>query len=541
MLTECGRGGKGPQRLINCRHIEKGKGLQLTIVDENNERFQLLVVDDEFDNREVLARRFKKRGYRVLDAEDGQLALELVEREPIDLVLLDINMPGMDGLEVLRRLRTLYTPMELPVIMQTARAGEEDQVETASLGANDHVVKPVKFKIVEAKVKALLKAKTAADSTRLSAAPTEIREGAEIDGKYRLEQQIGSGTFGTVYRARHLRLEQDVAIKFLQPSVTATAESQRRFQQEGVATGKVKHPNAVAVTDFGVTRDGVAYLVMELLNGFSLAQELKEQGQLSPHRVGQLLRPICDVLAEAHRAGLVHRDIKPENIFLHITRQGEVVKVLDFGIAKLVGENVTEQNLTAEGWVLGTPAYMAPERVANRGYDGRADIYSLGVMVYEMLAGRRPFVAVDSDPMGMIMRHVRDPAPPLGTLWPEATPAIQKAVHWTLEKNPDNRPGAAEFLAAYEAALLEDPPALPSGTTPVVDDVPFIAPTVGSPGVSTGRTKGSRGSGGAVDASAPTISIRKPESEPESPPQPPAEPKGWFDRLVDKFKEPFSK
>ena len=500
------------------------------MAEEGNDRFLLLVVDDEFDNREVLVRRLKRRGFRVLEAESGQQALDLIDEHTIDLVLLDINMPGMSGLEVLERLRQLYTPMELPVVMQTARGEEDIQIQTAELGANDHVVKPIQFKILSAKVQALLRAK-ASSAPPSTGARTELREGAVIDGKYRLLSPIGAGTFGTVFRALHLRLEQDVAIKFLQPSVTATAESRQRFRREGVATGKVRHPNAVAVTDSGITEDGVAYLVMELLQGMSLAQEMKDWGRIRPRRVGELLLPICAVLEEAHAAGLVHRDIKPENIYLHQGPTGEMVKVLDFGIAKLVGEEVAEQNLTAEGWVLGTPAYMAPERVSNRPYDGRADVYSLGVMVYEMLAGRRPFLAVDGDPMGLLMRHVKDPPPPLSSLWPEATPDIEQVVSWALAKEPAERPTAGQLAEAFRRALAASPSLAGGDISPA--PAPAVAPALtaeGSGGASTDSVPSS-----AVDASAPTIAIRSDvETERESSVDEGG--KGWFNRLVDRLK-----
>lgn len=513
-------------------------------VEQENAQYQLLVVDDDPDNRDMLSRRLEKRGFRVLQAEDGKQALEEVEREKIDLVLLDIDMPVMDGIETLKRLRQQHSPSALPVVMQTAKSTAEDQVETAELGANDHVVKPLNFKIVLAKVRALLKVKAASDAQRATGS-TELRAGVVVAEKYRLEEPIGSGTFGTVFRACHLKLEQDVAIKFLQPSVTATEESRRRFEQEGIATAKVRHPNAVSVTDFGVTKDGVAYLVMELLDGIPLAQELKEWRRLTPRRVGELLEPICDVLTEVHSAGLVHRDIKPENVFLHQTRRGEVVKVLDFGIAKLVGENFTEQNLTAEGWVLGTPAYMAPERVSNRKYDGRADVYSLGVMLFEMLSGRRPFVAVDSDPMSMIMRHVRDPAPPLSSVWPEAPPELEQIVASTLQKEPVDRPTAAELAEAFARALnsLES-----RGVTVApapMEEAPEPAPTVGSPGV----VDVGSGANSAVDASAPTISIRREvekldggdmQGDIQGDMQGDIQEEGWLGRWVKKLKGSFS-
>ncbi len=418
-----------------------------------NQNFRLLVVDDNEANLDMLSRRLGRRGFQVLTAEGGAAALAILESQNVDLVLLDIMMPDIDGLEVLRRTRQRYSPLELPIIMATAKAGSDDIVQTAALGANDHVVKPLDFKIVVAKVQALLRTKTQALEARsngntgtASADSGRLEVGGILAGRYRLDRLIGAGTFGVVYRAHHLDLAYNVAIKVLHPSVTGNEETRRRFHLEGVAACRVQHPNAVRVTDFGVTADGVAFLVMELLEGFSLIQELRQWKRLTPRRCLEVLRPVCEVLAQAHRSGLVHRDIKPENIFLHQSAQGEVVKLLDFGIAKLVGENAVTQNLTAEGWVLGTPAYMAPERLSNEGYDGRADVYSLGVMLFEMLTGSRPFNAVNNDPMAMIMRHVREPPPSLRSVYPGAPTALEPLIRRCLAKEPPDRPTVEMLL-----------------------------------------------------------------------------------------------
>lgn len=424
----------------------------------DNQDFRLLVVDDNEDNLDMLSRRLQRRGFQVLTADGGAGALDILQHEPVDLVLLDIMMPGIDGLEVLRRTRQRFSPMELPIIMATAKAGSEDIVQTAELGANDHVVKPLNFKIVLAKVQALLRTKSQlpkeAPKDETTSAVTRIEPGGVLAGRYRLEALIGSGTFGAVYRAHHLDLKHDVAVKVLQPSVTANDETRRRFHMEGVAACKVQHPNAVRVTDFGVTDDGIAFLVMELLQGFPLVQEMRQWTRLSPRRCLEIYRPVCDVLAQAHRSGLVHRDIKPENIFLHQSNQGEVIKLLDFGIAKLVGENALKQNLTAEGWVLGTPAYMAPERLSNEGYDGRADVYSLGIMLFEMITGHRPFSATNNDPMSMIMRHVKEAPPSLRSAHTEAPEELEPLIHRCLAKQPDDRP-TAEILLRELTELVE--------------------------------------------------------------------------------------
>ncbi len=421
---------------------------------------RLLVVDDNDSNRDIMSRQLKRKGYDVVTAEDGERALTIVDAEEVDLIILDIMMPGIDGVEVLRRLRRTYSPAELPIIMATAKTDTQDIVQTAELGANDHVGKPLDFAVIGAKVQAVLALKAVA-----APAPTEDREptlgelepGVTLAGKYRLVEKIGSGTFGAVYKAVHQELDHQIAIKILQPSITATDVSLKRFRQEGVAACRVQHPNAVTIFDSGVTQARVAFLAMELLEGRDLTGELKVAGgRLSPVRANQILQPVCDVLAEAHSQGLVHRDIKPENVFLHQTAQGEeVVKVLDFGIAKLVGGATIQENLTVEGWILGTPAYIAPERLSNRTYDGRSDVYSLGVMMFEMLTGRRPFRTLNNDPMSLISQQISKEPPTLRSIRPDLPRELEAPIVRAMAKDPERRPDAKAFAHAFDRAVEE--------------------------------------------------------------------------------------
>ncbi|MEM7585006.1 MAG: protein kinase [Acidobacteriota bacterium] len=445
-----------------------------------NRDFNLLVVDDNEMNRDMLSRRLERKGYRVRVAEDGEKALTIVDREPVDLVLLDIMMPGIDGVEVLKILRRKYSQVQLPIIMATAKANSDDMIEALDNGANDYVIKPLDFKVVLARVQTHLRTKSATPVAK-SGEPTaaELVPGAVLAGKYRLGEPIGAGTFGAVHRATHVDLDHEVAVKILQPSVTANDETLKRFRQEGVAACRVRHPNAVAVSDFGVSDTGVAYLVMELLEGAGLEHEIRGKGRLSPQRCLEIFEPLCNVLAEAHEAGLVHRDIKPENVFLHRGPQGEQVKVLDFGIAKLVGEAVTQENLTAEGWVLGTPAYMAPERISSTDLNDRADVYSLGVMLFEMLTGKRPFTAVNRDPMSMIMMHVNSAAPTLRSFAPDLPVELEEVVAAAMSKDPDQRPSARQLGESLKRTVEQLPDEVVAATEtqerPAVD---HHAPTI---------------------------------------------------------------
>lgn len=425
-----------------------------------SETATILVVDDLPANRDLMARRLERSGFRVVSAASGPEALELLQRAPVDLVLLDIMMPGMTGLDVLKTVRMTRTTAMLPVVMVTAKTDSEDVVEALSLGANDYVTKPVDYPVALARIRAHLRTRQAVQAE--AAPPIEPRSPAQalpgtvLVGRYRLDTLIGGGSFGTVFRARHLELDREVAVKVLATSAGTDPEALARFRREGASACRVQHPNAVAVLDFGVNPGGVAYLVMELLQGHSLEKELEDKSRLTPRRCAEIVVPVCYALAAAHAAGVVHRDIKPSNVFLHQTPQGEVPKILDFGIAKMSGEAAIGQSLTVDGSLLGTPAYMAPERFRRGPYGTKSDIYSVGAMLYEMLSGRLPFIPSSADPLALVAMQAEEDPPPLRVRCPEASPALAGLVNTALNRNPDVRP-SADVLARRLALVVADP------------------------------------------------------------------------------------
>lgn len=419
-----------------------------------NEAYRILVVDDDEMNRDMLSRRLARRGYDTLVAEDGQQALDVINEEPVDLVMLDIMMPGMSGVEVLRILRQTYGEDELPVIMATAKSDSKDVVESLDLGANDYVTKPLDFPIVLARVKAQLRDKIpASDRARFQAGGGQPAPTSQVIGKYRIEGEIGAGNCGTVYRGEHQALQRPVAIKVLHGAIQGDTETLIRFRQEGISACRVRHPNAVEVMDIGVQPNGAAYLVMELLEGHSLAEEMKATGPMSPVRCAEILWPICEALAEAHRKGIIHRDVKPANIFLHRTSHGEVVKVLDFGIAKLVGDASLDQSLTMTGSLIGTPAYLAPERIRGDDYDGRTDVYSLAVTLYQMLTGRLPVGDVSLGPVALAMKHVQEDPRPIRWYRPDLPTTVESIVMQALDKRVEQRPTADQLGQEFVMAL----------------------------------------------------------------------------------------
>jgi CheY-like chemotaxis protein len=407
----------------------------------------LLVVDDHEENRDLLARRLAKLGYRVLVASDGPEALELVESSGPHLILLDIMMPRMSGIEVLRALRRRRTEIELPVIMASAKSDSEDVVEALELGANDYVTKPLDMPVVVARVEAQLRRARGTEQA-LKARASGVGPGTVLAERYRIDAAIGSGAFGTVYRAWHRDLELDVAVKVLRRNAMGEAAAGARFRREGISACRVKHPNAVSVLDFGVTEDGTSFLVMELLDGRSLSETLEAEGPLDARRCAKILTSVCHALQAAHEAGVIHRDIKPSNIFLHAWAGSEVVKVLDFGIAKVSGDVTWGQTVTAEGVLIGTPAYMAPERLRAESYDGKSDVYSLGVTFYQMLTGRLPFEGRGLDPLVLALVQLSETPLLPSAVNPHVPRDVEAVVLAAMHKRPEARPTAAELARA---------------------------------------------------------------------------------------------
>jgi serine/threonine protein kinase/ligand-binding sensor domain-containing protein len=230
-------------------------------------------------------------------------------------------------------------------------------------------------------------------ANRIFSAFTDVLPGSVLDSKYRIGERIGSGGFATVFRGVQLSLDRAVAVKVFRPAQgNDSAMALERFQREGMTACRVNHPNAIQVFDAGLSSDGIPYIVMELLEGRSLSAEIRRTGGLPLRRALGIAIPICEALAAAHAAGLVHRDIKPDNVFLSRTAEGEVVKLLDFGIAKLLDADARDDSAqTASTAFVGTPRYMAPERLSHTSYGKESDVYSLGVILYEMVLGRAPW------------------------------------------------------------------------------------------------------------------------------------------------------
>ena len=269
-----------------------------------------------------------------------------------------------------------------------------------------------------------------------------------IAGRFRIEREIGTGGMGTVYLATHLDLERPVAVKIIRREFAGDADVADRFLREARTMAKLRHPNAAMIFDAGNLPDGRHFIVMEYVEGETLSQTLNREGRFTFSKAVSIATQICDVLEEAHRIGIVHRDLKPSNILLG--HRG--VCVLDFGVAKVLAssaESTATHASTGSGQLIGTPRYMSPEQCLGQRVGARSDLYSLGVLVYEMLAGRPPFV----DPLqsALLVKQATAPAPPLPRLRQDIPRSLALAVHSLLAKRPEDRPRTA----AMAKTLLE--------------------------------------------------------------------------------------
>lgn len=238
--------------------------------------------------------------------------------------------------------------------------------------------------------------------------------GTIIDKKYEIISLLGTGGMSAVYKAKHLLMRKIVAIKLMHPRLLNEPQSLRRFQQEARAASRLSHPNAIAVHEFGIEGDQ-PYLVMDYLDGLSLADLIKQDGKIDAQRCLHIFVQACDALSDAHRHGIVHRDLKPGNIMLTKSNDDDCyVKVVDFGIAKIVSGGGDSLKLTSTGEVFGSPLYMSPEQCVGSVLDSRSDIYSMGCLMYEALTGAPPFIG--NNVLETILKQSSEPAPGLGTI-----------------------------------------------------------------------------------------------------------------------------
>lgn len=446
----------------------------------------------------------------VGEAEDGDAALESIRRLKPEVVMMDLGLPKIDGVEA-----TEIVKRELPdtKVLIFTKAEDEDSIFAAlKAGADGYCLKTITGPLLSSAIHSVLngaawldpgiankvlRAQSAPQSkaekltaskvkllslveqgnsieqiaaqlkvndalvngllhelldqlkgggTQLSMpsvsqtqGSVRIAAGDVIGNHYRVDSLLGRGGMGAVYKASHTFMDRTVAIKTLHEHLAEELDVLQRFKIEAQASSAIVHPNLVAIYDFGLFQGKIPYLVMELLDGVTLGEMLDRVIRLKPPFAAHILGQVCDALAAFHDKGVVHRDLKPANIMLLGADHPYVVKVVDFGIAKILDES--KKGLTQTGQAVGSPAYMSPEQCYGKPVDHRSDLYSLGCLMYECLSGKQVFEADSA--IEMMMKHVNEP-PSMEPLESAGVPASTIAIiSQMLDKKPENRPKSA--------------------------------------------------------------------------------------------------
>jgi CheY-like chemotaxis protein len=421
---------------------------------------RVLLVDDNETLRRALRRTLIADGHRVVEAGNGREAVERTQAEDFDVIVSDVCMPDMDGVELLRAVHE--RDPDLPVVLITGDPELKTAMKAVEYGALEYLTKPVDIDKLKASTlrafelrKKRLEARLALEaqsSTRARALPLGAGNtwtGALLGGRYRVGALLGVGGMGAVYEAEREDLAQmRVALKILHPSVGARADLVMRFRREAETVAALDHPNIVRILDFQTPHGEPAFLVMERLHGAPLGEALEQDGRFGPERIAFVATQILSALSAAHAANVVHRDLKPDNVFLtNLSGLRDIVKLLDFGVAKLMNARHNEK-LTQTGSVLGTPAYMAPEQARGASVDHRSDLYAVGCMMYEALTGKPPFAAENYN---ALLFEIQKAVPtPIEVLRPDIDPTLVAVVTRAMAKSPSERFQTAD---AMESAL----------------------------------------------------------------------------------------
>ncbi len=438
-------------------------------VDEG--RGTILLAEDESTLRRALARTLRAKGHEVIEATSGRHALELLDHNDVDVLVSDIGMPAMHGVELLR-LAHEKRP-DVPVVLMTGLPAMSTALQAVAHGAFDYLTKPLDVERFESSIERAIVAHREAVATRhalgsgvcAKAMPSggrslegreQLAAGEILAGRYRILGALGSGGMGTVYAAERQDLaDMPVAIKVLHPELAKRKDATVRFRREADVVASLHHPNIVNVLDFVAAEDDLTFLVMELLRGDTLTQAIAHDPPFSAERAAFVAAQVLSALAAAHAAKIVHRDLKPDNVFLTtMSNIGDLVKVVDFGIAKLQTDDI-DTKLTQTGTVLGTPAYMAPEYARGEAAGALGDIYAVGCVMYEMLTKEPPFTGANYN---ALLFAILDKTPTsLLELRPDLPAELVVVVETAMARDPAKRFQTAEAMREALSPWLAPP------------------------------------------------------------------------------------
>ncbi len=408
----------------------------------------ILLVEDEPSARTLVRMHLESAAHVVTTATDGAQALQLAVTNPPDVIISDIMMPGMNGFELLRSLRTRPETILIPVVLITAAHERTVFREGMRLGADDFLEKPVRrselldsistrLTRVQELRDAFLRSLTSHRAARQPLTQFGASQPINVEG-YRVVRKLGEGGMSRVYLAEHIATRTERVLKIVPITDSDGGETVQRFIHEFALVSSIDHPNVARIYDQGFT-DDYAYIAMEYFPGGDLRAMI---GQGIAPEVGlAVLLQVSGGLGAIHRQGVVHRDMKPDNVMI---RADGSLAIADFGIAKKPSSQLSQ---TQHGEVFGTPYYLSPEQAMSGTVDARSDLYSLGVMFYEMLTGAKPYRASDIE--GLLYQHLNAPVPKL----PDSLAHFQPLLDRAMAKDPEMRFGSADDLLAACMAL----------------------------------------------------------------------------------------
>jgi serine/threonine protein kinase len=425
----------------------------------------ILIADDDFLTLKILKKAFQELDCEIITAENGQEALQLCVDQRPSLIISDWHMPVLDGIGLFLQVKNSPHTQHIPFIFLTTSDDEEVKIALLETGVEDYWNKPFNVREIAVRIKKILtrlgtpqQARQPDSSIIDKNATKNINVDKVLNNKYRLIEPLGQGGMGIVYKAQDLVKEQTVALKLLRHEYVSNIVEVRRFAREAAAAMRIKHPNVIETYEYGIIPSGQAYIVMEVLSGTSLMSHLVKHVMVEATWAAKVMRQVCLGVLAAHEQGVIHRDLKPNNIFLlDDTVITPFIKVLDFGIAFLQNQSDQEkteeadlERLTDPNIIVGTPEYMSPEQIRKRDVNKETDIYSLGIIFYEILCGQVPFLGTDVD---VLISHINIEPTHIGRKI-DIDHKLANLIMQMLAKDPHNRPCLEEIITVLDSYLV---------------------------------------------------------------------------------------
>ncbi len=403
---------------------------------------RILCADDDPDMHTLYRRFLQKRGYEVMCCDDGSQVVDAFAQHPSDLIILDLNMPGMSGMDALELMRRRLDAFSVPIIIVSAEDSEETIVDGLSSGADEFIVKPFKSSELLAKVAIALRKRKSVGSSDMGMAL-----GSRFAGRYELLDRAGQGGFSTVYRALDTHAAEPLLIALKIFDLPAAKRNDRQFMsaflREAYEHSKLHHPHIISLYDFGQV-SGFYFMAMEYVNGETLEGYLREHETLDEYRASFVCYQMAQALLYLSEQGLVHRDIKPANIML--TPDGDI-KLLDFGLAK----KPNEHTVSLDDEFRGTPQFVSPEYIRDEPLTIASDVYSLGCSLYYLASGLSPMPGGST--LDILRAHLHETPIPLAQVCAELSPAFAALIDSMLEKDPYDRPDLPTILTTCRELL----------------------------------------------------------------------------------------